>query len=56
MKVKDLIKELSKYPGNKEVYVVKNNGDGCETCGYGATIDENKYFDIEDMETKIWIK
>ena len=56
MKVKELIKELSKFDGDKEVYLVASNGDGCKTCGYGATMSENEDFVVEDMETKVWFR
>lgn len=55
MKVKDLIKKLSKFDKDKEVYMVTENSDGCETCGYGASINEDESFEIKDMETKIWL-
>ena len=58
MKVKDLIKQLeamSKDDKNKEVYFVTEGNDGCDTCGWGNTIDEDEYFDIKDMDTKIWL-
>ena len=59
MKVKDLIKKLeefSKGDEDKEVYLVTNDGDGCATCGWGSTMNEEDYFEVIDMDTKIWLE
>ena len=59
MKVKNLIKklkEISKDNEDKEVFFVTEENNGCETCGWGNTIDEEECFEITDMDTKIWLK
>jgi len=50
------LQEYSKGDEDKEVYLVTDNDDGCETCGWGSTTDEEDYFQVVDMDTKIWIK
>jgi len=58
MKTKELIKKLKEIDetGNKEVYLVTDCNDGCETCGWGSTMDEEESFEVTDIESKIWIK
>lgn len=55
MKVRDLIKKLSQFDDDKEVYITHPGNDGCETCGYGASEVESNDFTVVDMESKVWL-
>ena len=57
MKVRELIKELEEIENkDAEVMVLTEDSDGCETCGYGASINENDIDKVEDLDTKVWLK
>jgi len=53
MKVKELIEILSKADQEAEVMIGKDNNDGCETCGWGATSSEESISAVNDLETRV---
>jgi len=56
MNVGEIIKILQKCNPKSKVFVVLDNNDGCETCGYGSSTSEEEVFDVFDVDTKVWIK
>jgi len=57
MTVKELIEKLLKVKDqDAKVYVTVDNNDGCETCGWGSTSMEEEIYNIDDLETKVWLE
>ncbi|MBR9705541.1 hypothetical protein GOV14_00750 [Candidatus Pacearchaeota archaeon] len=56
MKVKELIKKLESMDQEATVYIIKDNNDGCDTCGYGSSTSEEDIYQVTDIESKVWIE
>jgi len=53
MTVKEMITKLKDMPQDVPVIIMHMNGDGCGTCGYGATIDEIEINYVSDFESRV---
>lgn len=53
MLVSELIEKLSKMPQDVPVYMSVTRNDGCDTCGWDATVDNELIGGVHDLQTKV---